>query len=811
MTSSARTVVIGGGIMGVSVLYHLAKLGWTDSVLLERRDLTHGSTWHAAGLCTHFAHNATIMQMRADSIRQYSLELEQETGLSAGFRKTGALRITRSADRMDEFRHVQGIGQFVGHEFHIVTPDEVSELHPLANIDGLIGGIYEPGDGNVDPSQATQALASGARAQGALIYRNDPVVEIESTFSGEWRVITPNREILCEHVINAAGTWCREIGDMLGVDLPVVPVLHQYFVTESMHEVATLQRALPIIRDPEESWYIRQERDGLIFGPYERDAQPWSVDGIPDHFGADLLPPDFDRVETIVQSASARIPSFGLAGIRNVVNGPITFTPDANPLIGPAFGLRNAWLLTGSSMGVMEGGGAGRFLAQWIVGGEPPMDPIAVDSRRFGEYADRRYRVAKAKESFAHQFAVHYPREERPAGRPCLKSEFHAPLECTGAVFGAACGWERPNWFGSERNREHTNDSFRRTNWFDAVASECRTVAERVGICDMTALSKFSLTGGDAHGFLDTLGANRPPQSDGRVGLIHVLSRSGGVLSEFTVLRKSRNHYYLTSAAAALRHDFELLRSRARGLDVRVESQTSDYCVIGLMGPASAKLLDELTSDDLSVDGFPWLTGRMLEIRKRKLLAIRMSYAGESGWELHVHRSDALAIFSALTEAGRNFGIGYFGAFAIDAMRLEKGYRAWGMDLTTERTPLESGLGHLVRTENRQFIGRDAMLRRHQREDCWRMELLQIDSDGDIDPFYLHPLFADDKVIGIVTSAAFGHRTGLSLALAYLDGRCEPFGQSLEVEIIGHRFPAGILDRPPYDPDNDRLAADSTQ
>ncbi len=808
MTSAARTVVVGGGIMGVSVLYHLAKLGWTDSVLLEKRDLTHGSTWHAAGLCTHFAHNATIMQMRADSIRQYSFELERETGTSVGFRRTGALRVTRSADRMDEFRHVRGIGQFAGHDFQIVTPSEIRQLHPLASIEGLIGGIYEPADGNVDPSQATHALASGARALGARIYRNDTVIKIEKTRSGEWRVITPNREIMCEHVINAAGTWCREIGNMLGVDLPVVPVLHQYFVTDSMRDVETLERVLPIIRDPEESWYIRQERDGFIFGPYERDAQPWSIDGVPDDFGADLLPPDFNRVESIVRSAAIRVPSFGSAGIKNVVNGPITFTPDANPLIGPAFGLRNAWLLTGSSMGVMEGGGAGRILAQWIVGGEPPMDPISIDSRRFGEFADRRYRVAKAKESFTHQFAIHYPREERKAGRPCLKSHIHTQLEDGGAVFGAVYGWERPNWFGSLRNREHTTNSFRRTNWFDAVASECRTVAEGVGICDLTALSKFSLTGTDAHRFLSTLGSNRPPQNDGRVGLLHVLSRSGGVLSEFTVLRKAMNHYYMTSAAVALRHDFELLRSRAGGLDVRIESETSDHCVIGLMGPAASKLLGELTSVDLSQKVFPWLSGRPLEIGQRRLLAIRISYVGESGWELHIHKSDASAIISVLKEAGQKYGIGYFGAFAIDSMRLEKGYRAWGMDLTTERTPLESGLRHLVTTENRKFAGCDAMLRRETNEDRWRMEMLKIDSDGGIDPFYLHPVFADDEVIGIVTSGTYGHRTGLSLALAYLNKKSESVGQCVELEIIGRRFPATILDQPPYDLNNSRLLAD---
>ena len=806
MATTARTVIIGGGIMGVSVLYHLAKLGWTDSILLEKRDLTHGSTWHAAGLCTHFAHNATIMQMRADSIHQYSIELEQETGLNVGFRNTGALRVTRSSDRIDEFRHVQGIGRFLDHQFHIVTPDQIRELHPLTDTAGLIGGIYEPGDGNVDPSQATQALASGARALGAVIYRNEPAKDISKTPNGEWRIKTPRREILCEHVINAAGTWCREVGEMLGVDLPVVPILHQYFVTDMLPEVVELKRNLPIIRDPEESWYIRQERDGLIFGPYEKDAQPWSVDGVPEDFGADLLPPDLDRVESIVSLAARRIPAFGSAGIKNIVNGPITFTPDANPLIGPAFGVRNAWLLTGSSMGVMEGGGAGRFLAQWMVGGEPPMDPISIDSKRFGAYADRPYRVSKAKESFAHQFAVHYPREEREAGRPCIESPIHRSLDDANAVFGSVYGWERPNWFGRFGAGIHTANSFRRTNWFDAVAEECRTVAERVGMCDLSALSKFFLTGSDADRFLSELGSNRPPQTNGRVGLIHVLSESGGVLSEFTTLRMATNHYYLTSAATAFRHDLELLRDRAKGLDVVIESATADYCVIGLMGPSARALMGKLTLVDLSQSAFPWLSGRELELDGQNLLAIRISYVGESGWELHIPRSDASAIFSALSAAGRKYGLGYFGAFAIDAMRLEKGFRAWGMDLTTERTPLEAGLDHLVRTKDRRFVGRDALLDRQCSEDCWNMALLQIESDGVIDPFYLHPVYRDDQVVGIVTSGNYGHRTGKSLALTYFREEID-LGR-FEVEIIGQRFPAKILNESPYDPCNSRLLAD---
>ncbi|RUV94717.1 FAD-dependent oxidoreductase, partial [Mesorhizobium sp. M1A.F.Ca.IN.022.07.1.1] len=422
MRQHARAVVIGGGAMGVSLLYHLAKRGWSDVTLVERQELTAGSTWHAAGLCTHFAHNATIMEMRAHSVRLYRDVLTAETGLSTGFHANGALRVTRSPERMAEFRHVQGLGRFVGYDFNILTPAELKNIYPLCETDGILGAFHEPNDGHVDPTLATNAMAAGARSCGAEIVRHNPVQSIERTASGEWLVRTAQGHIRAEHVVNAAGTWCREVGTMMGIDLPVVPMLHQYVVTDTVPEIAARiaagEKELPIIRDPEESWYLRQERDGYIVGPYEKAAHPWAIDGVPPAFGMELLPPDLDRVEHIIALAMERVPALANAGIKTVVNGPITFTPDANPLVGPAFNLRNGWLLTGSSMGVMEGGGAGAFLADWIIDGEPPRDALAIDPRRFGNYADRDYRVDKAVECFGLQFGVHYPYEEREAGRP---------------------------------------------------------------------------------------------------------------------------------------------------------------------------------------------------------------------------------------------------------------------------------------------------------------------------------------------------------------------------------------------------------
>ncbi len=796
--SDAQVIIIGGGVMGCSLLYHLVKEGWRDVLLLEKNDLTHGSTWHAAGLCTHFAHSPTIQELRATSVRLYRDILPEETGQSCGFHSSGAMRITRSSDRMDEFRHVAGLSAFTGYPLEIVAPERIAELHPLARLDGLIGGIYEPDDGHVDPSLATNAMAQVAVQGGATIKRYCPVRAIRRE-DGLWVVETEKGVYRAEHLVNAAGTWGFEIGRMMGVNVPSVPVLHQYLVTDTVGSVADRQARglpeLPMIRDPEESWYVRQERDGLILGPYEREAQVWSPDGVPEDFGADLMPPDLDRVEHIIEAAMARIPALGEGGVKTVINGPITFSPDANPLIGPAHGVKNAWLLTGSSMGVMEGGGAGKFLAHWMTHGAPPMDALAVDPRRFGQWADREYRIAKAVECFGLQFGVHYPHEERPAGRGLRKSPLHDLMVARGAVMGAAYGWERPNWF-SDVQAVAANETFRRANWFTPVAQECKAVADRVALADLSVFSKFEVTGPDAVAFLGQLGANRAPKP-GRVGLTHVLTPAGGVAAEFSVAMLSETCAYLTSAAAAEEMDVDLLCARARGVDVKIVNRTEDLAVIGLMGPKSRDVLAALTDDDLGT----WLSVREITVAGVPVRALRVSYVGELGWELHVARDHARALFEALETAGQPHGIGLYGAYAANAMRLEKGYRSWGSDLTTERSPLEAGLGYLVRPAGRDFVGRDAMLAR-QEAAPWDMVLLEIEA-GDVDPFYAHSLWQGVRSVGVVTSGAYGHRTGMVLALAYLrdasarDGLC--------VEILGQRRLARILDLAPYDPDNERM------
>ena len=807
MKSHARVVIVGGGVMGCSLAWHLARDGWNDVVLLEKNELTAGSTWHAAGLCTHYAHNVTVMNLRAHSVRLYGGELEAETGQPVSFHATGALRVTGNRDRLDEFRHVQGLGRFAGHDFHILTPDELRAIYPLVDTSGLIGAIHEPRDGYVDPSQATHAFARGARDRGVEIHRHNPVTAIDRS-GGEWRVQTPKGEIRAEHLVNAAGTWCREIGDMMGIDLPVVPMLHQYIVMDRIEAFAGLSRELPFIRDPDESWYLRQEGDGVILGPYEKDGQPWAIDGVPPEFGMELLPPELERIEDIAAQCMARVPAVGEGGIKRIVNGPITFTPDANPLIGPAFDLTNAWLLTGSSMGVMEGGGAGQFLARWIMDGEPPADALAIDSRRFGGYADREFRVAKAVECFAAQFGIHYPHEERPAGRDRRLSPIHERLRSLGAVFGSAYGWERPNWFARDGEAAQSTLSFQRANWFGAVAEECRRASENVALADLSVFSKFHIRGEDAASFLSQLGANTPPAM-GRIGLMHVLTDSGGVASEFSVMAHAQNDFTLCSAAAAERHDLDLLRTRAAGYSrLEVENVTEQRGVLGVMGPQSSLLLSRLSAtgfstSDFSGAAFPWLSLRECEVAGVAVTAVRVSYIGECGFELHAGIERLPALFDALWEAGTDLGIGLYGAFAMNAMRLEKGYRAWGSDLTTERTPLEAGLDALVKTDGRSFTGREALLRRQGSDDHWAMHLLALEETGE-DPFYAHTVLDGDVPIGLVTSGAYGHRVGLPLALAWFS---RPPSGDLAVEILGKRVPARVLEQPPWDPDNLRMRA----
>src|SRR5215510_5636721 len=587
MKTHARVVIVGGGVVGVSILYHLTKKGWTDAVLLEKMDLTHGSTWHAAGLLPLFNMSYSIGQLHKYSVDLYH-QLESETGQAVSFHKTGNLRLATNRDRMDEYYKYCGTANTIGVPFKVITPAEVKELWPLCNTEGVVGALYHPDDGHVAPADVTMALAKGARTRGGEIYRQTKVTGIEQKPNGEWLVKTDKGDITCEHVVTATGSWARQTAAMVGLDIPVIAVEHQYLVTEPAPEL--------------------EERK-------KQGVPAWAVDGVSDSFGQELLAPDIDRLEPHINAAINRVPAFGKVGVKDCINGPIPYTPDGSPLIGPAWGLKNFWLAEGFSFGITAAGGAGNLLTDWMIEGEPAIDPWDVDPRRFGAYANKRYTKIKNEECYEHVFIHHYPLEERPGARPAKTAPCYDRMKALGAVFGQKYGWERPNWFAPSKSKQKDKYSFRRTNFFEPVREECRAVRERVGLLDLTGFSKFEISGKGAEDFLDRIVANRLPKKVGRIALAHALTPQGGVRSEFTISRLAEDRFYVVSAAAAERHDYDLLwRNLPADNSVRIDNVTMAKGVLVVAGPRARDLMKKITDTDLSNEKFPWLSGQQITI-----------------------------------------------------------------------------------------------------------------------------------------------------------------------------------------------------
>ena len=589
MKSHARVVVVGGGVVGVSTLYHIAKKGWSDVVLVERRELTSGSTWHAAGLLPLFNMSYSVGQIHKYSVDLYRT-LEEETGQNVGLKLVGNIRLAMNRDRMDEYHQYAGVARTIGVDVDFLAPEQVKEIWPLCRIDGLVGAIRHPGDGYVQPADLTQALATGARNRGAEIHRNTTVTAITRTSGGEWCVHTDRGDITCQHVVSATGNFARRTGAMVGLDIPVIPVQHQYIVTEPHPEIQARHAAgLPemgVLRESDGSWYLREERGGLILGPYEIGAPACYVDGPAEDCEYELFQEDLERLEPHIEAAINRVPAFGEVGVKQVFNGAICYTPDGSPIIGPAWGIDNFWLNEGHSFGITAAGGAGFQLAEWMVEGEPTIDMMGVDPRRFGDYATKSYLVKKNEEAYANVFTIHYPDEERPAARPLRTAPCYDRLKVLGAVFGQKFGWERANWFAPEGVEPVDDWSFRRSRWFGHVGRECRNVAENVGLLDMTAFAKCRLAGPGAEEFLDRLVANRIPARSGPVRLVHALNTRGGVLSEFTVWREGVESFYLVSAGAFQRLDHDWIRRQMpRDGSVRFEDLTGQLGVLVVAGP----------------------------------------------------------------------------------------------------------------------------------------------------------------------------------------------------------------------------------
>ncbi|EKV27035.1 Dimethylglycine dehydrogenase [Caenispirillum salinarum AK4] len=803
-------VVIGGGVVGVSTLYHLARKGWSDVMLIERRELTSGSTWHAAGLLPLFNMSYSVGQIHKYSVRFYQ-ELQEETGQDVGFRKVGNIRLATTPDRMDEYRQYAGVAETIGVNVEFLTPDQVKEHWPLCETDGLIGAIRHPDDGYIQPADLTQALAKGARMRGAKIHRHTTVLGIERTGSGEWLVKTDKGDVTCEHIVSATGNFARKTGAMVGLDVPVIPVEHQYIVTDAHPAVQERQaKGLPemgVLRGAEGSWYMREERGGLILGPYEVGAPCCYVDGPRPDSEYELFPEDVERLEPHIEDAIRRVPVFGEAGLKTVYNGAIAYTPDGSPIVGPAWDLRNFWLNEGHSFGITAAGGAGWQLAEWIVEGEPSIDMMGVDPRRFGPYATRGYLKRKNEEAYANVYTVHYPDEERPAGRPLRTAPCYERMKNLGAVFGQKFGWERPNWFAPAGVPQEDHWSFRRSRWFEHVGAECRNVAENVGLLDMTAFAKCRIEGPGAEAFLDHLVANNLPKKIGRVGLCHALAPSGGVMSEFTIQREAPDRFYLVSAGALQRIDHDWLRKHMpTDGSVRMTDLTTQMGALVLAGPKARQVLERVSDDDWSNAAFPWLSGQDVVIGMAPVKALRVNFVGELGWELHHPLEMQNHLFDTLMAAGQDLGLKPFGIRAMDSLRLEKSYRMVGAELSIEYGAEESGLDRFVRPDKGDFIGRDALLKRREEGLRWRFVTLKVHDVTDADAVGNNPVHdTGGELVGRATAGNYGWRVGASLALAMLRPDAAEPGTELVMDILGTPHRVEVIAESPWDPENLRL------
>ncbi len=810
MTTHARVAVIGGGAVGASILYHLAHSGWTDSVLLERTELTAGSTWHAAGLLPLYSPDYTMSQINLRSLELYG-RLEAETGQPVGFHRCGQLRLATSTDRLDEYRHYLGFARSMGIDCEIVSAQRAGQLWPIAEMSDVLGALYHPQDGHIAPADLTQALAKGARGLGAKVYRQTEVTGMSRTDGGDWRLITPNGEFVVEHVVTATGNYARQTGRMAGLNVPSIPVLHQYLVTDVVEEVrrarAAAEPEYPVLRDDKTRFYLRQEGDSLLLGPYDETPPSWAVDGVPAGFGADLLPPDLDRIEHQIEGAVARCSALGSVGIKSVVNGPIAHTPDGRPLVGPAPGLDRYWLAEGLTAGILYAGGVGHYLAEWIVNGEPSIDMWPVDPRRHGRHIGKKYTVIKNEETYGHIFDVHYPNLEFTAGRPAKTSPCHDRLTKAGAVWGEVGGWERAHWFAPPDSPPEKL-TFRTSDAFPHIAAECRAVRHDVGLLDLSSFAKFEIAGPDAEAFLDRRLANRLP-AVGRIALCHALSKSGKVMSEFTVARLAAGHFYLVGPALTEVHDEDLLRRSVRpGMSVSITNVSMGWGCFVLAGPRSRDLLAELTDTVLSNEAFPWFGLRECEVGwVSGVRVLRVNYLGELGYELHHPIAFQHHLFDQLLKTGAAYGLRHFGFRALNSLRLEKSYRAIKAELTAENTLDEAGLGRFARPEKGDFTGRAAVLAEREKPVSRTLVTIAVDCPDGLEPAGNQTIYAGEKAVARTLSGAFGHHVGTGLALAYLPAQLADPGTALLLDILGTKCPARVIPDSPHDPKNLRPRA----
>ena len=805
MKTHARVVVIGGGINGCSVLYHLAKLGLTDAVLVEKNELTSGSTWMAAGNVVQWAATRANSRLHQYSINLYQ-ELEAETGQSTGWHTTGSLRLAQTKDRFDEYRHILSKDHALGLECYLVSPAEAGRLFPFMQTEGLTGAMYHVLDGHCDPVGTTQALAKGARQMGAEIYRFNRVTHLSRTPGGEWVVHTEKGDITCEIVVNAAGLWADRIAAMVGVYLPIIPMEHHHLMFEDLPEIEALEEELISLRDPDVPFYLRRELNTLLVGPYEARCKSWNAHNVPWDYAASDLPTDLERIQQYILQLIDRVPILKDAGMKHIQNGPITYTPDSQQLLGPVYGVPNFYSMAGCNFGITQAGGVGKCLAEWIVEGEPGIDLATLDPRRFGTWTSKKYTFAKVHEAYRLQYQLAVPDNEREAGRPVKTTPIYDLQKAEGAVFGSRYGWERANWFAPPGVEAVDRYSFRRnTNYFEHVKNECLAARDHVAVYELSAFGKFEIYGSGALSFLDRLLCGRLP-AYGRSGYNMMLTGKGTVIEDMTVTRLADDRFYVVTTAAGETIVMQHLEAHcpADG-SVIIHNVTTRYGVLTVIGPRSRDLLSGLTDADLTNAGHPYMTFRDIHIGVSPVRAIRMNFAGELGWELHHDMVYQRTIYSDLLKAGQAFGLVNCGMRAVlSSMRMEKGYHM-AADLS-EMTPLEAGLEFFVNFKKEDFIGREALLTQKKQGVATKLVMLKVDA-GDADAYGDECVWQNNEKVGRVTSGAWGHRTDASLAYARVRADLALPGTAVEVEILDERRPAVVVKTPYYDPENAKLRA----
>jgi dimethylglycine dehydrogenase len=805
MKSRTKVVVIGGGIAGCSTLYHLTQEGWSDVVLIERDELTSGTTWHSAAQVTNFGANQTMVGLKSHSIALYK-KLRDDPDYPVGYHHgDGGIRLANTEAQMQGYRHFASMARGMGVTYEVIDAEECARRHPLISTDNLLGGLWDGKDGDIDPAQLCQALAFHARKAGAEVYRQTNVTALTQKADDTWTVETDKGTIDADIVVNACGYRVNEVGAMMGVHHPVASMEHQYFVTEDIPAIVEAGHRMPLLRCPISDYYSRQEKNGLLVGFYEQDCRTWGMDGISPGFSNDLCPDDLDRVMDVLEGAFARMPVLAEAGIKRIVNGPITYTIDGAPLVGPIPGKRNAFCIIGLRAGLGEGGGHGWLLAQQIVHGEACYDTWVIDPRRFTGHTNVELTALKAIEDYQNEFRFHFPHEHRPAGRPAKTTPLTPIFAAEGAEFTVVNGWERVDYIKPSPDF-HPTLSFNFDEAFDVIGAEIKNVQENVGLCEVNGFNRFEITGADRHAFLDRMFCGTVTKRPGRVGLGYVLNDHGMIKGEATIANlpasdRGPDRVWYGSAAASEFHDMDWLQAHmADDEDVTIRSLTNDQTILVLAGPKARDVLSACSRGDWSKEAFPWLSARECFIGFAPATVLGVSFSGELAYEIHVPNASLYAAYLALRKAGEAYGLKLFGARAVDSMRLEKGFLHWKADLLTEFDPFETALDRFVKLEKGDFIGKDALQRR--KAEGPRKKLVTLKVEADHAPAHGGAsLMRDGKVVGTVTSGDWGHRVQMNLAYAFVEPDLSAEGSTMQIDLYGDLVNATVIAPSPYDPD----------